>query len=767
MFNLARLYTVLIFLLFSSISLAVAAEDDLEVNVDYTAFLIEDSSETIYVSQLVDTNNEYKYIDHINVAPTNGVILIDPIYKLHITYTPNAGFCGIDSSTVVIEAYDGSGPYSSIGNTNNDPSVQAKPPVIIGPYPIPTYKRIEFNVECTNDAPTISHIENQSINEDNSISVSFTVGDEETSANDLVVSAVNSSNTELLPLGAVILEGSGSTRSISLTPTANQFGSSDITLRVSDGEGSFQDTSFRLDVTSVNDAPVIVGPNSTELAINAQTTLDFQLDDVDSPIASLSGSVSSYNAALFEALEVAVADGTAQLNIAAGASEGSTNIYLNISDQDGLTTTKSIFVQIQSATNEAAETTTQVPNDAAFVNTSAPTVNSVGAIKGSASVSGGAAKYHIPIATPPGRAGMQPQVSLNYSSRNGNGVAGVGWGLSAGSSITRCAATNAQDGYSHNPNYDATKDRLCLDGSRLMVATGTYGASGATYRTEVDSFVRITQYGSLNSSSTWFKAEYKNGRTASYGKSSNSRVVHGGQSASYAWLVAFEHDATVKNYIHYEYQTYGLGEVLLKDITYTGYSEVAKGWRKVVFEYEARPDIRGSYIAQGRVLNTQRLASIVAQHASDILYTYTLSYGDTSLSTERSLLREIEQCAPGGACLPITTLNWNEAQTKYSFEPIEFNNNGQQHAPANRPFVADLVPRGDINGDGTRDWPAYDGNQGFSANAEGNITHFTTEESGYCFRPLVQRACLLISTLMAKAISSHYPAGGARRIIYK
>lgn len=65
---------------------------------------------------------------------------------------------------------------------------------------------------------------------------------------------------------------------------------------------------------------------------------------------------------------------------------------------------------------------------------------SVGKVAGSGGVSGGSATYEIPIVVPPGRRGMQPGLSLGYSSRAGNGIAGMGWSLSGLSSLHPCIA---------------------------------------------------------------------------------------------------------------------------------------------------------------------------------------------------------------------------------------------------------------------------------------------------------------------------------------
>lgn len=92
---------------------------------------------------------------------------------------------------------------------------------------------------------------------------------------------------------------------------------------------------------------------------------------------------------------------------------------------------------------------------------------SVGRLAGQAGVSGGAASYSIPIAVPPGRRGMQPELALTYSSRAGNGVAGMGWSLSGLSSVERCPSTLEQDGTIRPVGLDAG-DKLCLDGQRLI-----------------------------------------------------------------------------------------------------------------------------------------------------------------------------------------------------------------------------------------------------------------------------------------------------------
>ena len=100
----------------------------------------------------------------------------------------------------------------------------------------------------TNTEPTISAVANQSIAANAATSeLALTVGDTETAASALTLSAT-SSNTDLVPNANIVFGGSGANRTLTVTPAANQTGSSTITVTVSDGSLTASST-FTLTVT--------------------------------------------------------------------------------------------------------------------------------------------------------------------------------------------------------------------------------------------------------------------------------------------------------------------------------------------------------------------------------------------------------------------------------------------------------------------------------------------------------------------------------------
>ncbi|MEO6033682.1 MAG: Ig-like domain-containing protein, partial [Verrucomicrobiota bacterium] len=109
---------------------------------------------------------------------------------------------------------------------------------------------------CSGDAaPMISSIADQSTSEDVAAQVTFNVSDSTTPASSLLVTG-HSSNPNLVPDANLVFSGTGTNRTLAVTPSENEFGTALITVTASDGS-SQTSTSFLLTVNSVNDAPVL------------------------------------------------------------------------------------------------------------------------------------------------------------------------------------------------------------------------------------------------------------------------------------------------------------------------------------------------------------------------------------------------------------------------------------------------------------------------------------------------------------------------------
>jgi RHS repeat-associated protein len=323
----------------------------------------------------------------------------------------------------------------------------------------------------------------------------------------------------------------------------------------------------------------------------------------------------------------------------------------------------------------------------------APAFADYGRTTGSFNVSGGSATYTIPIWTPPGPNGVTPGIALNYSSSSGNGVGGVGWHLSAVSSIERCNRTAHQDG--NGAAVDLTmNDRFCIGGNRLRLQSGTYGAAGSVYYTEMADYSRVTAYSSAGNGPQYFIVEAKSGLKYEYGATTSSRVVLG--STALRWMLNKVYDRNGNNYVvsYNNANGYAVPDVISWTPTYLGstsYRYEAK------FNYStARVDadsILGK-VAGFDVSNRNRLEYIQIKSAGNVVRRYGFSYS-TSGATTRSLLTSAKECA-------------DDAETN-CFLPLAFayqaGQTGISSSPTSGMASSSSLVRGkyDFNGDGKSD----------------------------------------------------------------
>lgn len=251
----------------------------------------------------------------------------------------------------------------------------------------------------------------------------------------------------------------------------------------------------------------------------------------------------------------------------------------------------------------------------------------------------GSATVTVPVQVPRGIGGMEPQLSLSYTSGAGNGLLGLGWSLNGPSAVSRCPKTLAKDGVRGTVSF-AVGDRYCLDGQRLEIvgqsdSDTTYGNAGTVYATERDSFSRITAVGSYQASQPTvplsFKVETKAGLTMEYGLSAQSRVTTNfaagtGTTTINRWLlqrIADRHGSFVEFFYcsgevsptegtctETEGTSAWNGSKVLHFVRYTNRAGVIDGTYAVMLRYQSRPDRVQVFHAGSASRQTQRISAI-------------------------------------------------------------------------------------------------------------------------------------------------------------
>ena len=194
-------------------------------------------------------------------------------------------------------------------------------------------------VNAVNDAPSITGVTDVTTNEDTvSAPMNFTVGDDVTAVNALTVTA-SSSNPAIVADNGISIVTDGANRQVLITPVGNAFGTSTITLTVSDGELATQQT-FIVTVTSINDLPTLqaIGDISEEVG-TAFNPIPLSFSDVETSNANLTFTATSDNESLIDGNGlVFTGQGTdtvkLQLNPLATAT-GTANITVRVTDADG------------------------------------------------------------------------------------------------------------------------------------------------------------------------------------------------------------------------------------------------------------------------------------------------------------------------------------------------------------------------------------------------------------------------------------------------
>ena len=281
----------------------------------------------------------------------------------------------------------------------------------------------------------------------------------------------------------------------------------------------------------------------------------------------------------------------------------------------------------------------------------------------------GEAAYSIPLRLPSGTNGLTPELSLEYRHRSTGTLAGIGWSIAGLSVIQRCARTVEQDGVA-GPVTQSPADRYCLDGQRLVVVNGLdYGAPGAEYRSEIESYARIRSWGSAGTGPAYFVVETRDGRILEYGATADSRidtrgVQTNGTMTARAWALNQVRDRS-GNVMQFDYTEDATnGSYRIAAIRYN--QNPAAGVtasHSIAFAYESRPasEIDASYVAGTPVRQVVRLDRIDVLYYNTVVRRYELSYEPALSSAGRSRLAAVQECGAGGAdCLAPTVFRWQD-----------------------------------------------------------------------------------------------------------
>jgi hypothetical protein len=251
-----------------TISITNVNEAPVTAGGDTSKITSEDTSVTILLASATD-QDAGNTMSYLIFSPSNGTLGLptgNPNIGGSIPYAPNLNFNGSDSFS-----------YSVCDNAT--PSLCS------------ASRTVSLSITAVNDAPTISAVSNQTINEDsNTGALSFTVGDVDSSVNCSQVTATSSITTLIPNANLSLAGGTGTSCTITATPAANKNnvtdpGAETITLSLTDSSSATTTQSFTVTVNPANDAPTMNVISAQSVNMNTNLAVGFVVDDIDGALA--------------------------------------------------------------------------------------------------------------------------------------------------------------------------------------------------------------------------------------------------------------------------------------------------------------------------------------------------------------------------------------------------------------------------------------------------------------------------------------------------
>lgn len=306
----------------------------------------------------------------------------------------------------------------------------------------------------------------------------------------------------------------------------------------------------------------------------------------------------------------------------------------------------------------------------------------------------GTGNFTIPIALPPGRNGFQPELSLVYSTGNGNSPLGLGWNLSI-PGVMRKTSQGI-------PHYNDAQDTFVLSGAEDLVPVAqTEILTRYQPRTE-GLFARIEHH--TGGAQDYWKVWSKDGLVSYFGIETISEGVEDPaiianpdelkRNDIYAWRLSRTEDQ-FGNRIDYVYErdyrqtdSHHWDQLYLKQIRYVdvGDRNAPNFLVTVTFDYEDRPDPFSEYRSGFEIRTVRRCRTIqVETHAEQtrLVRTYGFIYLD-----QRSDLDKLEQRLPlnGVSLLSQVQVTGHDGALTEALPALEFDYS--RFEPVGRRFFA-------------------------------------------------------------------------------